>query len=680
MWRRIPPLWILLAATTVLYVWGLGASGWANAYYSAAVQAGAESWRAFFFGSFDAANSITVDKPPLALWPMALSVRIFGLSSWSILLPQALMGVATVAVVYAGVRRATGSVHAALLGGAAFALTPVAVLMFRFNNPDSLLTLLLVSAAVATLRGIQASRHDAGHPVRWLVLGGSLVGLAFLTKMLQAFLVLPAFMLAYLLFAAVPLARRYLHLLAAFGAMLVAGSWWLVVVELWPAGSRPWIGGSQNNSVLELVLGYNGVGRLTGEQTGAVTGPGGWGNATLGRLLDPASGGQASWLLPAALILGITAIVLTRGSRTTAETVTDSPTAEALPDGARPALVLWGTWTVLTFLVFSLMGGIFHDYYTVALAPSVASLLAVSTWVLWHRRGEDVARWALGAALLATGVMAMVVLWPKRDWAPWLPWAVLAVTLVAAWLWLDARRRALPLGARFAVAALVASFAGPAAWSVATVATPHTGAVPHAGPSRPAAAADEAYGAPDPVETPADSSVGDLLTVSTASPQLTRLLTAHAERFTWVAAVTGANSAAGFQLATGRPVMPLGGFNGTDPAPRPLGFRALARDGHVHWFIAGGGKLVSESEPVPSGELTTTGSDDATRIERWVARHFERRVVDGVRLYDLTSPIGEEFPGAAGLRRRADDPTPTRPGPRAPAPADDLSVVTTSAR
>ena len=183
---------VLLVGTAALYLWGLGASGWANSFYSAAAQAGSESWKAFFFGSSDAANSITVDKTPLALWPMALSVRVFGLSSWSILVPQALDGRGR------GRRcctprcaRTTGSAAPACSPGAVLALTPVAVLMFRFNNPDAL----LVAAARRLRRTPPCARVEAASgpaPVRWLALAGALVGLAFLTKMLQAFLVLPA--------------------------------------------------------------------------------------------------------------------------------------------------------------------------------------------------------------------------------------------------------------------------------------------------------------------------------------------------------------------------------------------------------------------------------------------------------------------------------------------------------
>ncbi len=254
----------LLVGTGVLYLWDLGESGWANRFYAAAAQAGSESWQAFFFGSSDAANAITVDKTPLSLWPMALSVRIFGLSSWSLLVPQAIEGVLAVWLLVATVRRTTGSSAAGLLSGLVLATTPVAVLMFRFDNPDALLTLLMVAAAYATLRAVESDSRRGGHPVRWLALAGALVGLAFLTKMLQAFLVIPAFGLVYLLFAHAGIPKRLGHVAVGLGSLVVAGGWWVAIVSLWPAGSRPYIGGSQGNSILELTLGYNGLGRLTG--------------------------------------------------------------------------------------------------------------------------------------------------------------------------------------------------------------------------------------------------------------------------------------------------------------------------------------------------------------------------------------------------------------------------------
>ncbi len=261
-WVR-PALVTLLVGTGVLYLWGLGGSGWANSFYSAAVQAGTRSWKAFFFGSFDSSNFITVDKPPAALWVMGISARLFGVNPWSILVPQALEGVATVGVVYLCVRRwfAPG---AALLAGAVVAVTPVATLMFRFDNPDALLTLLLSLAAYATIRAVEAGRS------RWLVLAGALVGFGFLTKMLQAVILMPVLALVYLVAGPPKLGRRVVQLAYAGLALVVAGGWWVAVVQLTPAADRPYVGGSTDDSLLNLIFGYNGIGRLSGTETGSV--------------------------------------------------------------------------------------------------------------------------------------------------------------------------------------------------------------------------------------------------------------------------------------------------------------------------------------------------------------------------------------------------------------------------
>jgi 4-amino-4-deoxy-L-arabinose transferase-like glycosyltransferase len=270
--RPARPRWVrpglagLLVVTAALYLWDLSASGWTNAFYSAAAQAGGESWTALFFGSSDTANAITVDKTPAALWLMSLSVRIFGLSSWSVLVPEALLGIASVALLYVTVRRVSGP-GAGLLAGSVLALTPVAALMFRFDNPDALLVLLLIAGAYATIRAAEQASP------KWLALAGVAVGFGFLAKMLQAFLVLPAFALAYLVAAPAPLGKRLLHLLGALGALVVSAGWYIAVVELWPAGSRPFIGGSQTNSILEVAFGYNGFGRITGDEVGSLRGP-----------------------------------------------------------------------------------------------------------------------------------------------------------------------------------------------------------------------------------------------------------------------------------------------------------------------------------------------------------------------------------------------------------------------
>jgi 4-amino-4-deoxy-L-arabinose transferase-like glycosyltransferase len=680
-WVR-PALVALLVGTAVLYLWDLGSSGWANTYYSAAVQAMASDWKAFLFGSSDAGNSIMVDKPPAALWVMALSARIFGVNAWSILVPQALMGVASVGVLYATVRRWHGPA-AGLIAGGVLALTPVAVLMFRFNNPDAALVLLLVLGAWAMTRALERARTG------WLLAAAAFVGFAFLAKSLQAFLVVPAFALVYLMAAPTGLGRRIWQLLLAGLTMLVTAGWWVAMVELWPAADRPYVGGSQTNSVLELIFGYNGFGRLTGNEVGRVGGPGragagqtvplgppggagmvgpapgggggfgggppgggfgggGFGNGGATQLFDASSGGQISWLLPAALILLVALLVLGWRTRRTGRLW-----ASAL---------LWGGWLLVTGLVFMLMRGIYHPYYTVALAPAIAALVGIGTVVLWRRRARWWARGVLAGAVAVTATWAFVLLAGTPDWLPWLRWVILAVGAAAvvgvlaggrarhAGRW--GRRTAVVL----AVAIGLAALAGPAAYAVQTAATPHSGAIPSAGPAgafgrggpgdgqriirgddgraqlRPPAdgGAQPGQAAPPGTGQPGAGRFGGgpgggLLTGSTPNAELVALLSADADRYTWVAAAVGANTAGGYQLATGEPVMPVGGFNGSDPSPTLQQFQDHVAQGRIHYFVGGGGFGPSNG-----------GSSAGAEIAQWVEQNFTPRTVGGVTVYDLT--------------------------------------------
>ncbi len=608
-WERIG-LATLLVSTGLLYLWGLSASGWANSFYSAAAQAGSESWEAFFFGSSDAANSITVDKTPLALWPMALSVRVFGLSSWSLLVPQALAGVAAVALLHATVRRATGSFGAGLVAGSVLALTPVAVLMFRFNNPDAMLVLLLVGAAFATLRAVESTQSSTGHPVRWLALGGVLVGLGFLAKMLQAFLILPALVLVYALFAAVPLWKRFGHLLVAFGSMVLAGGWYLAVVELWPAGSRPWIGGSQENSILELTLGYNGLGRLNGDETGSVGGGNGWGETGVLRMFDSEIGGQVGWLIPAALLLGGAGLWFARRLDVRARLAT------------RAALALWLGWLVVTMLTFSFMAGIFHAYYTVALAPAIAALVGIGSVTLWRARSEQSAALVLAFTTAFTTSLAFMLLDRTGDWYPWLKYVVATLGFAAALMIAGVGHLPRRVGQVVAATALVAALLGPGAYSLATAASPHTGSIPSAGPSTGTGQGGAGGG-------------GGLLEGSEPGTAMTQLLEAEADSYTWVAAAVGANTAAGYQLATEEPVMAIGGFNGSDPSPTLAEFQQYVADGEIHYFIgSSGGRDGAGGPGGPGGGQQADGS--STDIGSWVAENFEAQTIEGITLYDLS--------------------------------------------
>lgn len=662
-WVR-PALAALLALTAVLYLWGLGRSGWANTFYSGAVQAGTKSWKAFFFGSSDASNFITVDKPPAALWVMELSARVFGLNSWSILVPQALEGVASVAVLYAALRRWLPAATA-LLGGAVLALTPVATLMFRFNNPDALLVLLLTLAAYATVRAVEAGA------TRWLLLAAALVGTGFIAKMLQAFVVVPALGGAYLLAAPGSLRRRLAQLAAAGGVMLAAAGWWVLAVQLTPAADRPYIGGSQDNSLWNLIFGYNGFGRLTGNESGSVGGgaagtSGRWGVTGLTRMFNAEFGTQASWLLPTAGVLLLAGLWWTRrGPRT---------------DRARAALVLWGGWTLVTAAVFSFGQGIIHPYYTVALAPGIGGTVAVGAAVLWRHRHEVAGRVVLAVSALITTTWAWVLLGRDTQWHPALRTAVGVIGLAGAAglaLWpLAQRRRALLAAAT--TAAVVAGLAGPAAYSLQTASTTHSGAIPSAGPSNGAGGFGGGGGRPGgfrgfggfhggtgrftpPTGTggfggggaPAGAGgpgaapggtfpgggfpgaggrtggggIGGLLGGSTPSAATVSALRAGAKGFEWVAATVGSETAASYQLATGDPVMAIGGFNGTDPAPSLAAFEADVRAGKIHWFIAGGGFGQSSSS-------STSGA-----IAAWVEAHYRSTTVGGITAYDLTAPV-----------------------------------------
>ncbi|MEW2314062.1 ArnT family glycosyltransferase [Streptomyces bauhiniae] len=705
-WAR-PAFWALLAATFVLYLYNLSASGFANSFYSAAVQAGSTSWKAFFFGSLDGGNAITVDKPSAFLWPMELSVRIFGLNSWAVLVPQVLMGVGSVAVVYAAVRRRFSAV-AGLVAGAVLALTPVAAMMFRFNNPDAMLALLMALACYFTVRAIEDGR------TRWLVWAGVAIGFAFLAKTLQAFLILPPLAIVYAVCAPVRFGRRLVQLALATLALLVSGGWWVAVVELWPASSRPYIGGSQNNSFLELTFGYNGLGRINGDETGSVGGGGGrggmgggaWGSTGWDRMFNAEVGGQVSWLLPAALILLVAGLWATRKLDRTSVT--------------RASFLVWGGSLLMTMVVFSYMAGIFHQYYTIALAPYLAAVVGMGAGLLWERRKETWAGIALAVTSVASGAWGYVLLNRTSDYLPWLKWLVLVGGLLAALglLFLGRAPRNLALGA--AALALVAALAGPTAYTLSTVNSAHTGSIPTAGP---AGASMMGFGRPGgrgegmrggfpggmpggqnqqgqgQGQTPPGGTggqgfpgggfpgqggqgngqskgqggqngqgfpgggfpggqgfpggtgeagrmggaggAGGLLNGATVSAKAKKLLLADADSYTWVAASTGSQNAASYQLATNKAVMAIGGFNGTDPSPTLAQFKQYVAKGKIHYYIAGGGMgggmgmgRTGETRDGTGGMGGASGT--ASAISTWVEANFKKVTVGSATFYDLT--------------------------------------------
>ncbi|HEY5389484.1 MAG TPA: glycosyltransferase family 39 protein [Solirubrobacteraceae bacterium] len=643
-------LFALLALTAIAYLWNLGASGDANSFYAAAVQAGTRSWKAFFFGSLDSSSFITTDKPPASIWVMALSGRIFGFSSWSMLVPQALEGVAAVGLLYAAVRRWFGSA-AGLGAGLVLALTPVAALMFRFNNPDALLVMLLVASAYCLTRALES----AG--TRWIVATGALLGFAFLTKMGQALIVVPAFGGAYLLAAPTTLRRRMRDCLAGLGAMIVAGGWWVAIMALLPASSRPFIDGSPDNSILNLIFGYNGLQRLFGSG-GAGPGGGGGGGANFSgssgtlRLFNDVMGGQASWLLPAAGIAIVAGLWATRSAPRT--------------DRTRAALIVWGGWLVVTAAVFSYSQGIIHTYYTVALAPAIGALVAIGAHMLWPRRESVAARLCAALAIAVTGAWSYVLLDRTPSWEPWIRVLVVVATVVAviaivASLLKVAHLR--PVALVGLIAAAVAGLAGPTAYAIATVSVTHSGSTPSAGPAATSGTLGAfggrrgfnpgalslfgGEGGAPPAGAPAGGPPsagggfgpatgggtargafgggpgGGSATVSSA---LVRALESSASAYRWVAATDGSMSAATYELASGgEPVMAIGGFNGNGGNLALAAFIGYVRAGEIHYFIGGGGGGLAG----PSGTSSSIAS--------WVASHYSAQTIGGVTVYDLAS-------------------------------------------
>ncbi|MET0816306.1 MAG: glycosyltransferase family 39 protein, partial [Solirubrobacteraceae bacterium] len=450
--RRLDPLLLaVLALAGVLTLWGLSRSGYSNEYYAAAARAGSESWTAWFFGSLDPGSFITVDKPPLSLWLMGLSARALGFSSFSILLPQALCTIAAVALLFATVKRLFRR-PAALLAAAFLALTPVTVAIGRVNNPDALLVLLMVGAAYLLVRALESGR------TKHLLWCGALVGLAFMTKMLQGWMLLPALSAAYALAGPPRLAVRLRQLLAAGAVTVAVSASWPLAVTLWP-GDKPFVGGSEDGGVWNLILGYNGLGRILGEGGGMGGGGGMFGGTPgLWRMLNEQVGGQVAWLLPLALVSLGAGLWLTRGEPRT---------------GLRRAgWVLFGAWALVLGLVFSFAQGIFHPYYVSALAPAIAVLSGAGLVALWGWAADSWAGVAaLAAALLATAYVAVALLARTPEFAPWLSTAIPVAAAVGAFGVVARRvpgllgRRALAVAA---VAGVLAMTAGPAAYSVAT--------------------------------------------------------------------------------------------------------------------------------------------------------------------------------------------------------------------
>lgn len=605
-WER-PALFSLLTAIAVLYLWGLDANGWANPYYSAAAQAGAQDWKAFFFGSVEWGNLITVDKTPLSIWVMALSVRLFGLSSWSVLVPQALMGVATSYLIYRLMRRGFGP-RTALFCAAVYATTPVVLLMSRFNNPEPLMGLLTVSAVFITLQAMESAK------LRMFALAGFLLGLGFMAKQVQALLVLPALGVSILAFGQGQFRKRLQQGLVASGTLVATSAWWLVTVDLVPTADRPYIGGSVSNSALELTMDYNGLARFLqiplnsegnkASDTGndAVEFVGG-----LPRLLNGNFAQEIAWLLVTGIFCGIVLVVLHRTLN--------------LSRSQRNIVAVSVTWFATALMVLCFMGTMIHTYYTYSLGAPLAMTVALGLTSLWKLRHRTVLR-LLGAVLVgSSSYMALRVMEYSGDWPTWLRIMTCVVGAASSAIWLlTSIEKKIPKLAATVLA--VSLLVGPLGANWFTLRSPQIGTNPQSGPvgSEPTSMSRLMLA----IKRGEPPWAQQIALGANPSGTVIELLQKRTSQTTWAAATFSAQNAALYQLESGCPVIPIGGWLGTDPAPTLDQFKILVSAHRIGYFI-------EQPDLLIRGEL----GPETRGISEWVRDNYREQVVDGVHIYDL---------------------------------------------
>ncbi|MCD9873087.1 ArnT family glycosyltransferase [Streptomyces guryensis] len=651
-WAR-PALWGILLLATVLYAWNLS-SITGNTFYDAAVYSGTKSWKAFFFGALDSGSFITVDKPPFALWVMGLSARAFGFGTWQLMLPMVAVGTGSVALLYRLVKRDFGVV-AGTIAALTLTLTPITVAINRDTNPDPILVFLMLLGAAALLKAVRTGRLM---PMVW---SGVAIGFAFNTKMMQAYVVLPAFFLVHLWAARASLGRRIRNLAVGTVALVASSAWWMVVVDLIPASSRPYIGGSTDNTVWDLVIGYNGFGRIFGASSSVGSQGNGasfGGSAGIYRMFNDIMGGQISWLIPFAAIALVGGLVLRgRAPRT---------------DTRRAALMLWGGWFVLHYLTFSLAEGTFHPYYVTAMAPGIAAL-AGAGGVMLHRAFEEGPAatgvpprerirawgrgWALPAAIAASSVWAVVLLQRVSGSGTLYTVAevVVGVAGAAAVLGLLAGRfmKRQKLVGFAALAAIVALLAGPAAYSASAATTassngtnptagPNTGGGMGGGgvgggpsgskggapgtsggkpggnaPSGSGSSGGQSMGQP-PSGTGSTGARGSSESQSgrtaagmgggmggQVSSAMITYLKKHQDGASWLVAVATDQTASSIILESGQPVISMGGWSGSDNAMTLAKLKSLVTSGRLHYVV------------VSSDGGQSTNSE----ISTWVKKH-----------------------------------------------------------
>jgi 4-amino-4-deoxy-L-arabinose transferase-like glycosyltransferase len=608
---RLLGLLIVIGVSAVLNLHRLAQNGYANIFYSAGVKSMLRSWHNFVFVAFDPSGLVTVDKPPLALWLQTASAKLFGFTPMSLLLPGAIAGVLAVAALYLIIARRLGTA-AALAAGLTMALFPSFVAVSRDNGVDPLLILLMVLACGAGLRACESGGW------RWLLCSAVLVGLAFNTKTLAAFLVVPGIALGYVFCAPGRPPRRVARLLVAGAVMLLVSFSWIAFVELTPASRRPYVGSSTNNTELGLTFEYNGVGRVEGQEGGPGRVPVKAGGKVLeshqlsgtiqhalppapgapkskpsgvpvhGREADPIPfgpepgplrlfgrglGDQAAWMLPFALfgLLGIALLVFLERAA-----VPDAPdAADPRPRGRRDrrlaCVLVLGGWFVVEFVVLSLSKGIVHPYYVSALAPATGAMAgagASAFALLAVRRARDRAfGLALATLALAGTLAAQLVLLNREHYLLWFIPILIAGSGLCLLALLVSRRAAAPaLSVMFALLLIA-----PGAYSATTWLAPVQGTFAAAGPHQ------------------ASGEGGD--DISARALAIDRAMLAYVKSHhpgsRWGLLTDSAPTAAPFILL-GLDAGALGGYSGIDPTLDGPGLARLVASGQARWVVLGG--------------------------------------------------------------------------------------------
>ncbi|MGW2566045.1 glycosyltransferase family 39 protein [Streptomyces sp. NPDC001537] len=618
-WER-PALAAVLVVATVLYAWGIGNAA-LHPFYGAAIRSMSESWRAFFFGGLDASGSISIDKLPGAFWPDAVSVWFFGPHTWAAALPQVVEGVLTVWLLHRIVRAWAGPL-AALIAALTLTLTPVTVVLTRATIPDTALTLLLVAAAGALQKAVRTER------LLPLITCGVWVGLAFQTKMLQAWLVLPVFAGVYQLAAPGTRLNRALRVLLAGAVSLVVSCSWVLIAWVTPAGSRPYLDGTSNNDPFALVFGYNGLSRFSSDATafGAVAGTAAsrtTGNTGWDMLINHTVGPQVAWFLPLAVLATVLGIVWRAGRPRT--------------DLLRAGCVMWGGWLAVHTLVFSASNGN-HAYYTAVIAPALAALAGGGLALFraeyeakYEPEPEPLSEWepeaehegagrrhlALPAAIALTAVWALVLDWPTRFVSWLLPVAVMLALCGVVGLWSRGPRTSPRMVHAALAAGIAATLVVPAGWAVAGLDPLYAGAAtsPIAGP------VGKSY-YEHPRHAPRRRGLGEPNARDTA---LLDYLTAHRHGEKYLLATQAAYTAEPLLRAKSEPVLVMGGFTGSTPFPTAQQLGSLVTTHQLRYAL-----LTTQRPTTPA---TTWVKSHCTRVR---PAAYGRRIAGTFTLYDCS--------------------------------------------